>query len=371
MRVVHVSYEFPPCSTGGLGTYLAGLVAHQHRCGDSVDVLYLGEPPVPPGCIHLPGLDHGTFLHYSLDEIAERTGTVNYDVLVCQDWPGVLASHPLWKLGIPLVYHCHLPLAWDIGWYDDIPCEFSTQAEFAGVAFADVVIAVSAAVSRELQQHYKVAADRIRVVHNGTDTEFFTPPPDETPRNRQTLLYVGRYTESKGFDLLPDIFALIKREHPAAVLELIGVGDWDVGVRKKFDTMGLSDDVVWHPFSPLDTVRALYRRATAVLMPSRFEAFGLVAAEAMACGAALVAMDTGGLSEFITHDQTGLLVSPGDVGEFARQASVLLSDGETRTMLGRNARDFAVRELSQARSYDRIRDELQTLIHPQRGGDVR
>lgn len=360
MRTLHVTYEFPPQSWGGLGTYLADLVRHQRECGDDPDVLYVGPGPIPAGCSGLPAFPGGTLGRYSREEVVAAIGRDRHDLVVCHDWPGVVASQSLWKAGLPLVYTCHLPLAWDIGESDDIPCDVAPELEFAGFAFADLVLTVSQSVQVAVEAQFPFTRGRVRSRLSGTNTSFFTPAGRGPAGHR--VLYVGRFVEQKGFDLLPGILAHVRDAVPGVELDVIGVGDLEAAVRTDLDARGLADRVTWQGFSDLDVVRERYRRADVVLMPSRLEPFGLVATEAMAAGVPLVAGATGGLTEIVDDGRTGFLVPPDDVPGFARAIAGLLTDPALARRVAAAARMEAVARFDAADAFDGVRECYAVLV---------
>lgn len=320
--------------------------------GDRVDVFFLDNGEPPDGTISLPFYRDGELISYSLDQISRLSNGVQYDLIVCQDWAGIFVSQPLWKQPIPLVTTCHLPLAWDIGYYADLPCQFADQLEFFAMARSDLIIAVSNAVKQQLEKSYTFTKGKISVAHNGTDTSFFSPG---IKSDRPIVLYVGRFFENKGFDLLPEIFLLLKQSHPNLFFKVIGVGPLKSEVLKKFTDLRLIDSIQFYDFSPLEKVLELYREAAVVVIPSRHEAFGLVAIESMATTTPVVASNIGGLKEIITHSEDGFLVPPNDVRSFVDTISHLLNDKQLATDIGRKARDKVVKNFDQRTCFEKTR----------------
>ncbi|MGV9214410.1 glycosyltransferase family 4 protein [Micromonospora sp. RB23] len=355
MRIAQFTYEYPPQTTGGLGTYMECLVRYLRTAGDHVDLFHLGERPLDVPSVHLPAFAGDRVLTYSASELARRGAAQDYDVVVCQDWPGVIASQSIWKNSVPLVYTCHLPMTWDIGAYDDVPGPFNYQMEFSALAHAGLVIAVSGAVRDDLERRFPFTAGKTRVAYNGTDTTFFRPPDDPATRRPDTVLYVGRFYEQKGFDLVPEIFAGVHARHPRARFEIMGVGGLETVVRDRLHAAGLAHLVTWRPFGTLAEVRAAYQRSSVVIMPSRLEPFGLVATEAMATGTPLVAADTGGLAEIVDHGRTGFLAAPGDTAGTAELVAAVLDDPSLAQRMAVAAREAVVAEFAQDVTYGRIR----------------
>lgn len=356
LRLAHFTPEYPPNTTGGLGTYLVGLVTHQHRCGDEVDVFFVGEEQAPPGTIHaMFQRDSSVLVAPSQKVLDSLSGGKRYDLVVCHDWAGIVTCRPFWMRGIPVVTTCHMPLAWDTGAFPDLPCPVSRELEFLAMARANRVIAVSRAVASHLQIHYPFTEEGISVVHHGTDISFFHPGPPIELRP-PLLLYIGRYFENKGFDLLPDIFHLLSEDHPNLHLAVIGIGPLRAAVEARFVEMGLNSRVQFYDFGPRDVVRNLLHAATVVVVPSRHEAFGLVAIESMACGVPVVASNVFGLTEVITHNQDGLLVPPNNPAAFASAISPLIRNPSTAATMGYYGRAKVLRDFDAAIQYERTRE---------------
>lgn len=334
MRVIHSSFEFPPQSTGGLGTYLNDLIELQLDCNDNVALAYHGDGHVAPPCqaLFLPSFGP---LGQLLTHPADSYGAV--DLLISHDWQGLAATSELWGRGVPLIYTCHLPLQWDVGEFSDIPCPYDRELEFTGILCADAVICVSTAVEAHLHKQYPFCRGKTIVCPNGTDTDFFTP--NQSSCQDERVLFVGRYCEQKGFDLLPEIMRRVWDERPDTRLEIMGTGPLEDTVRYAFTN---DPRVEWAPFGDSLDVRAAYWRATAVVMPSRLEPFGLVAVEAMASGTPIVATATGGLADIVSHNENGLLAGNSDPGSFASALLTLLNAPEFSRTLGAAARVHTV-----------------------------
>ena len=90
----------------------------------------------------------------------------------------------------------------------------------------------------------------------------------------------------------------------------------------------------------------VYRSATVCVVPSLWEGFGYVAAEAMACGKAVVASRVGGLAEIIEDGRSGILVEPGKTEDLAEAVIELISNPERRAKISKNARKRIVDQFS-------------------------
>lgn len=177
---------------------------------------------------------------------------------------------------------------------------------------ARLVIAPSTALAEEARL---LGAGEVRVIPSGVDLPAAVGEEADPPE----VLYAGRLSAEKGV-----------RELVAAAdgLPLVVAGDGP-----------LRDEVPGAlGFVPHDELERLYARAAVVACPSRREGFGVVCAEAMAYGRPVVAGDVGGLRDLVRHEETGLLVPPGDVGALRAAMQRLLADPDLRRRFGEAGR---------------------------------
>jgi rhamnosyl/mannosyltransferase len=148
----------------------------------------------------------------------------------------------------------------------------------------------------------------------GVDLDRFTPgpPPSQRP---PTVVYAGRMDRTsawKGVDVLLHAFAALAPGMPGARLRLIGGGDAMAGHRALADRLGIADRLDLPGELTGDDLSDALRSAALLVLPSRTaaESFGMVLAEAMACGTPVIGSRIGGIPYLITHRATGLLVPP-------------------------------------------------------------
>lgn len=172
-------------------------------------------------------------------------------------------------------------------------------------------------------------------VGNGVPDELFRVQR----RDEGYLLSFGRLDLfQKGIDTLLHALALLVRERPGLELRLAGRGKDAARVRALAEELGIARNVrILGSVSDAGRL-ALLAGATLAVMPSRFEGFGLVAAEAMAAGVPLVASTAGALPEVIGPPEGGVLVPPDDPQALATAVARLLDSPEQRAALSRSAR---------------------------------
>lgn len=200
---------------------------------------------------------------------------------------------------------------------------------------------------------------RVRLLYKGIDAERFHPAP--TPPVLPTVGFAGQLIARKGLPELMAAWSLVEAA-PWPVpprLHLAGEGAladelrrWRAGLRQP-DAVRLEGLV--------EDMPAFYRGLSLLALPSRAEGFGLAAAEASACGLAVIATTASSLPEVIVHDETGLLVPPRDPAALAAAMTRLLAEPATARRLG-----AAGRRRVQARfSRSRVLDDLAALLAPE------
>jgi len=207
----------------------------------------------------------------------------------------------------------------------------------------DRVVSVSGQAARAVRQAFALPEERVVVVHNGVDTEFFRPC-EEVPKRARRLVFVGRSDDpNKGARYLLEALNILKDE---VDFHLTLVDDVKTRLRlapRLVREFGLSSRVAFSGRVRREELVELYNRATLVVCPSLYEGFGLPAAEAMACGTPVLATTGGALPEVVEHGRTGWLVPPADSRALAEGIRLLLGAPELRERLAR-AGCQAVRE---------------------------
>lgn len=160
---------------------------------------------------------------------------------------------------------------------------------------------------------------------------------------RPTVLMVGRAVPQKGFDVGLDTFAKVLRFARDARLVVAGDGVDLPALRSQAVELGIESSVAFLGWVPPVEVPSLIEAATILLVPSRYEGFGLVTIEAARCARPVVAFRIAGMPEAVAHGETGILVAPGDRDALAAAIVALLADPPRAAALGARARDRVVR----------------------------
>lgn len=202
------------------------------------------------------------------------------------------------------------------------------------VAASDRIVCVSQAVADYASKH-GARPDRTVVQLNAVDCDTFRPgEPRQDDVTR--IAFVGRLILNKGpqhlVEALPEIF----RRHPKAELWMIGDGPLRASLEQRCSELNVTDRVQF--LGTRNDVDALLRQCDLFVRPSLMEGLPLTVLEAMASGLPVVATDVGGTAEAVQHEETGLLIQPGNVPALTEALCSLLASPERRSEMGAAAR---------------------------------
>jgi glycogen(starch) synthase len=223
------------------------------------------------------------------------------------------------------------------------------------------VAAVSDAILKQVRDFLPSITPRSSIVYDGLDTPALPPAPLDF--SHPTLLCLGRLTSEKGFDTAVASFARVVGHIPRARLIIAGDGPERPSLERMVRTLGLEAAVEFSGWIPPDRVPALMNDVTLVLVPSRYEAFGLTALEAAQMARPVVATRVGGLPEVVVDGKTGLLVEPDDPTALAQSIVTLLRDRERADRFGQAARERAQHVFSLERCVDAYESLYHKLVH--------
>ena len=364
MRVGLLTREYPPDVYGGAGVHVDFLARHLRDLVD-LDVYCMGaERPDAMAFAEQDGRfpEANPALQVLSTDLAMTAACSRSDLVHSHTWYANMAGHLSSLLyDVPHVVSAHSlePLRpWKAeqlgGGY-----RLSSWAERTSYLAASAVVAVSQAMARDIQQAYpEISDDRLHVIYNGIDADFYHHDPDTgvveslgIDLGRPYVTFVGRITRQKGVPHL--LRAGLSFDEEVQILLLAGAADTPelkAETDAAVETLQSSRDgvVVVSEMLPRESVRQVLSHALAFLCPSVYEPLGIVNLEAMACGTAVVASAVGGIPEVVADDETGLLVeyTPDDPASFERELAArvnqLLADPALAQTMGTAGRRRAV-----------------------------
>jgi glycosyltransferase involved in cell wall biosynthesis len=232
---------------------------------------------------------------------------------------------------------------------------------------ARFVVTCTAANVRHLKA-IAPAAD-VHLVYHGLNADFARmltepPPPAAAERDTLRLLAVGRVVAKKGFDVLVDACAVLRRRGVAFEAAIVGQEDMhSAAVRERIAAHGLEQQVLLAGPMAQDALLREYRRASALCMPSRLladdrDGIPNVLVEAMAAGTPVIASAVSGIPELVEHEVNGLLVAPEDPEALA-DALLQLGDEAVARRLARSARETVARRFDGPRQASLLAELFQ------------
>ncbi len=369
---------------GGMNLYVRELARHLARQGRTIDIYTRRtDPSTPEVTVDVPGvnviaIDAGPAAPVLKHDLYELTGDFadsmlsyilrngfRYDVLHAHYWlSGCVAARLKQELDIPFVQMFHTTAFHKnaVNAAAHREPELREQVEAWLIDEADAVIAGNPDERDDLARRRHAHDGMVCMVPLGVDLDRFQPGDMAEARRDMRLpadgvlaLFVGRIDPIKGIDVLTEALARTVRGWgdvtPAPRLVLVGgaldeagqpVGDLAV-VAAEADRLGVADRIVFLGSRSQEDLATLYQAVDFVVVPSRYESFGLVAIEAMASGTPVIASRAGGLP-FSVHDGVaGLLVAPGNVVALTDAMLELARKPRRRAMLAANARQEASR----------------------------
>ena len=163
---------------------------------------------------------------------------------------------------------------------------------------------------------------------------------DKSELTAKRIISIGRYAFDKGNDLLLQAWTIIEKQMPEWTLEIYGNGDKEP-YQKQMADLGI-DQQRCQLHGPVTDVKKEYLSSSVFVLPSRFEGFGLVIIESMACGVPVVAFDCeNGPRSIITDGENGFLIPAFDVNLMAEKVMLLMKNQELRYRMGENAQKAA------------------------------
>jgi len=348
VRVLLVSWEHPPVVIGGLGRHVHNLGRHLAAAGHEVVVL-CRQPPgtdalshpstdevvdgvrvvaVAEDPVHLGFTDDLVAWTLAMGHALVRAGLAlgwRPDVVHAHDW---LVAHPAIALAehyaAPLVVTLHATEAGRHGGWISAPLNRQVHSvEWWLARSADALITCSESMRAEVADLFHPDGE-ITVLPNGLQPWRALP---RVPRpGPPTLLYLGRLEYEKGVQDLIAALPRVRRAHPGVRLVVAGDGTQAAWLRERARVHRVVRAVMFTGHLEHTALQGWLACADVVVLPSRYEPFGIVALEAAAAGAPLVVSTAGGLGAAVIDGVTGLSFSPGDVAGMAAAVGAVLDD---------------------------------------------
>jgi glycogen synthase len=364
MRILLLSWEYPPRVVGGLGRHVAALArtlagqghevhvvtrAHDDQAlpsdewVDGVRVVRVTDAPPVIGFDDL--IPWVLAFNNRVQSAASRLIREQpYDVIHAHDWLVAYAAAGLkdtW--GIPVVATIHATeYGRHQGWLPGPMNKLIHQVEWWLTYEARRVIVCSSYMREQVEHIFELPPEKLDVVPNGVAVRDFDADPEEVaaarrryvgPRTR-LVVFAGRLEYEKGVQTLLAVLQRVRAAAGPTKLYVAGTGTYQEALHRQVTALGLRRHVRFTGYLEDHELKLLYAAADVAVTPSIYEPFGLVAVEAMACGTPVVAGDTGGLREIVAGG-AGLSFPPEDEAALTEALVRVLTDPALAALLVR------------------------------------
>lgn len=393
-RILFISEHGDPLETlggkqaGGQNNYVKELALALGRRGIAVDVVTHWSNPDTPKIEKLGSMSrvirfaagHKGYIPktkiYDLlptfyEEIKKTISVQKYDVIHSHYWmSGLLGLALKEEFGIPLVHTSHsLGIAKKQATGVEEPIRL--EAEKHILNSADKVIATTE-VEKQIILDFADNNPEVEVISIGVAKEFQSHSKRKAGM-KPLLVYAGRLEKTKGISTLLEAFHKMKKESPELEAKLVLAGGdkeeidpitllpTDPSLREK--VKGIEEYIEFIGPQSQHNLSELFSKATSVIVPSYYESFGMVAAEAQACGTPVIASGVGGLKDVVSHGKTGLQVPPKDSTQLANAMKKILKNNLLAKRLGKEAAERASRIFNWSSIAKEIDKTYEDLLH--------
>lgn len=331
MRILMLSWEFPPKIVGGIARHVHDLSIALVKRGHQVSVITCGVQDLPEReefngvVVYRVPMDNPSppdFITWVMQLNLNMVGKAmelqhdgqSFELIHAHDWlaayAGKLLKHA-WK--IPLLSTIHATeFGRNCGLHNDLQRYISDVEWWLGYE-SWRVICCSKTMWHELQGVFQIPSDKLQIVPNGVYPEIFDTQED-IPSIRQNyaasdekiVFYVGRLVREKGLGVLVDAIPHVLRQHEKVKFVIAGKGPFEQELKNQAKALGVENRIYFTGYIDDSIRNVLYKAADVAVFPSLYEPFGIVALEAMAARTPVVASDTSGISEIVLHGVNGL-----------------------------------------------------------------
>jgi glycogen synthase len=332
LKILILTWEYPPNVVGGLSRHVCGLSEHLVQLGHDVHVVTAGNGGLPAfekiNGVHvhrvipinnqdddflswIAGLNLA--MSYKGVQIAAE---IKFDIVHAHDWlVGTSAITLKEELSAPLLTTIHATEhGRNNGIYNDMQ-QFIHEKERQLISESDQIIVCSQYMREELLSNFQLSEKKMAIVPNGIEQgEVMVQSAEIYPfiKDRKYVFSIGRMVKEKGFETIIEGAQLAKESKNDIYFVIAGKGPMLERYRKMVSERNLDHYITFIGYVSDEQRNALLVNSEIAVFPSLYEPFGIVALEAMILSKPTIVSETGGLKGIIMHKQTGMLMDPGD-----------------------------------------------------------
>lgn len=359
LKVLMLSWEFPPKTVGGLARHVYDLSRALARLGENVHVVTCPAPGagdyqliegVHVHRVNQSGLTAVDFMKWveqlnrSMEVLAGGLmDSEAFDLIHAHDWLVEKAAITLsGSYRLPLVATIHATeYGRNRGIHNDLQRRIH-NLENRLANLAATVICCSDYMAEEITGLFGISRGKTHSIPNGVDLASLGVPRQLIPGEKEvhagtkTILFIGRLVPEKGVQVLLEALWRLLPQMPDLKLLVGGTGPFEDNLKARASNPVLKGKVEFWGFLNDDQRNQLLKQSDVAVFPSLYEPFGIVALEAMAAQIPVIVSDTGGLSEVVSHGIDGYKVPPGNPGLLAYYIrEILVNPGLARDLTRR------------------------------------
>jgi glycogen(starch) synthase len=393
LRVVMLSWEFPPKTVGGISPHLFNLSRELAKIGVETHVVTCDFPGAPEhetvngahvlrvDSYKTPSPDFATWDSLMNVNMQKETASLitslgrQVDIIHAHDWLVANAA-----LGLKHVFR--IPVAAtihsiEVGRRNGLHTDYErmihqTENWLAHESWR--VICCSQYMSDQVKWVFGIPQDKVTTIPNGVDITVYENEFDRADFRKKfaapeekIVLYVGRLVYEKGVQALINAMPKILSRVNAKFV-IVGDGGMKDSLMRQVANMRLTHKIMFTGFLDDQSLSRLYQVADVCVVPSLYEPFGITALEAMAAKTPLVASNTGGLSEIVEHDKTGTKIIAGNADSVAWGITRVLLDPGYANWIKSNAYQKAVDVYDWAKIAKKTKEFYEQIIREYDGG---
>jgi glycosyltransferase involved in cell wall biosynthesis len=382
LRVMMLTWEFPPRIIGGISPHVYYLSKSLAKNGVKVYVVTCDFPGAPShetvdgvevyrvDSYKNPSPDFASWVYLMNMNMQKEAASIvrelgGVDIFHAHDWlvanAGIGLKHVFRR---PLLATIH---STEYGRRNGIHSDYEkmiheTEAWLTYEAWK--VICCSNYMVSHVKWVFGLPEDKLIMIPNGVDAKEYEKSDTDLNQFRRLfalpeekiVLFVGRLVYEKGIHVLINAVPKVL-EKVNAKFVIVGNGYMQQSLSEHIRNMGLTHKVMFTGFVDDRTLRNLQKCADVSVVPSLFEPFGIVALEAMAAKSPVVVSDTGGLSEIVEHEVTGIKVYPNNPDSLAWGITRVLLDENLANKLKENA----YRKVVEMFNWEKISQQTKTV----------
>lgn len=377
MRILMLSWEYPPRIVGGISRVVHDLAQTMAGKGNEVHVVTCWEQgaqefekdkDVFVYRVHPTDIGTNNFvdwvlqLNFSLlEKAAEIAAKVDFDIVHAHDWLVAFAAKTMkhaYKL--PLISTIHATEhGRNHGLHNDLQ-RYISSVEWLLTYESWRVICNSEYMKNEIRHVFQLPEDKLAVINNGVQIDSFESIERDYGFRRnfasdheRIVFFVGRLVQEKGVQVLMDAAPKIVSNYNDIKFVIAGKGPQCDYLRYKADSMGMADKFYFTGYIDDGDLKKLYKCADVAVFPSLYEPFGIVALEGMVANVPVVVTDTCGLGEIVEHGVDGMKAYTGNANSLADCIlELLLNNG-----LVEKVKANAMKKVKAMYNWDKISDQ--------------